>query len=240
VALVAVARLFRRRPPRLAPRDAYALWAESYPPAPHNAVMRAEQAVMAPMIAAARPGRALDVGTGTGRYLAVLAAAGAKTVVGADLSIDMLRRHEGRPARICADARRLPFRGGSFDCVVSSLMLGDIETPAAWIGEIARLLAPGGHLVYSDFHPSWRAEGWERTFQTRDGRCFRIPYHPHTIGAHLDALGAHGFHVITIREPRLQGADAPAPDDRRGRLPVIVAFHAVRNRTRVDARSRTP
>src|SRR4051812_40636254 len=50
-------------------RTAYGLWADTYPPWPHNPLMQAEQRVVAPLIAAARPVTALDVGTGTGRYL---------------------------------------------------------------------------------------------------------------------------------------------------------------------------
>jgi len=33
-------------------------------------------------------------------------------------------------------------------------MLGDVADLDPWISEATRVLAPGGHLVYSDFHPS--------------------------------------------------------------------------------------
>src|SRR4051812_1876321 len=70
--------------------EAYALWPPDSPPRAHNPLMEAEEAVMAPILASTSPGRALDVGTGSGRNLPILAATGAQIVVGVDLSLAML------------------------------------------------------------------------------------------------------------------------------------------------------
>ena len=217
-------------------REGYALWAETYPPWPHNPLMRAEQLAVEPIISAAAaasaPARALDVGTGTGRYLPLLASAGARLVVGLDLSLPMLRRKAYGLPRVCADACRLPFPGASFDLICSSLMVGDLEDLGAWLGEVTRVLAPGGHLVYSDFHPSWAAERWRRTFRTADGRLFELSYFPHAIDEHLALLAQAPFVVRAIREPRLAGR----------KTPVVVVFHAVkpvRRRTHFSSRSGT-
>jgi len=211
-------------------RDAYALWAESYPPRPHNALMQTEQAVVEPTIATIvaslqrpdphRTRRALDLGTGTGRYLPLIGPAGTRLTVGLDLSMPMLARQDGGPSRICSDACRLPFRDASFDLVCSSLMAGDVEHLDPWLGEAARVLAPGGHLVYSDFHPSWAAERWRRTFRAADGRLIELPYFAHTIDEHLVRLESASFGVRTIREPRMEGR----------RSPVVVVFHAIKAR----------
>jgi malonyl-CoA O-methyltransferase len=206
----------RDRP--LPPRDGYRLWAENYPPRPHNPLMQAEQTVVAPLIAFAAPRRALDVGTGTGRYLPLLESAGAQLIVGLDLSLPMLGHNAcGRP-RVCADACRLPFADRSFDFVCSLLMAGDVEDLGAWVKEAARVLSPGGHLVYSDFHPLWRAQRWRRTFTTVDGRRVELSYFPHSIDDHLRWLQQAPLDVRTIREPRV---------DSRSR-PVVVVFHAVK------------
>jgi malonyl-CoA O-methyltransferase len=199
-------------------REAYGLWADTYPPWPHNPLMQAEQAVVAPLIAAAAPRTALDVGTGTGRYLPHLRDAGAGVVVGVDLSLAMLSRHTQAAHRVCADACRLPFPDASFDLVLSSLMVGDIERLPEWTCEAARVLAPGGHLIYSDFHPAWSIEGWRRTFRTREGQLVELEYFPHAIDEHLSALKLAALGVRTIREPRLAGRKAP----------VVVALHAVK------------
>ncbi len=214
-------------------REGYALWAETYPPWPHNPLMRAEQSAAEPIISAvacaAAPARALDVGTGTGRYLPLLASAGARPVVGLDLSLPMLRRKAYGLPRVCADACRLPFPGASFDLICSSLMVGDLEDLGAWLGEVTRVLAPGGHLVYSDFHPCWTAERWRRTFRTADGRLFELSYFPHAIDEHLALLERAPFVVRAIREPRLAGR----------KTPVVVVFHAVKPRALFRSRSVT-
>jgi SAM-dependent methyltransferase len=208
-------------------REGYALWAENYPPRPHNPLMETEQSVVEPLLAAAisrtrdgRPARALDVGTGTGRYLPLLASAGARFVVGIDMSMRMLDHNACGQPRVCGDACRLPFSDRSFDLVCSSLMAGDVEDLGAWVREAGRILAPGGHLVYSDFHPSWNAERWRRTFRTVDGRQLELSYFPHSIDQHLTLLEDGPFEVRTIREPRIKGL----------RHPVVVVFHAVKRR----------
>ena len=47
-----------------------------------------------------------------------------------------------------APAERLPFEDGSFDSVVSTLVLCSVETPATATGEIVRVLKPDGRLLY--------------------------------------------------------------------------------------------
>jgi arsenite methyltransferase len=52
------------------------------------------------------------------------------------------------------DARRLPFDGQSFDVVVSSMALHNLPGPAgraAAVGEIVRVLKPGGRVAILDF-----------------------------------------------------------------------------------------
>ena len=208
----------RREPERLATRDAYAIWAECYPPWPHNALMEAEQAAVAPILAATTPHCALDVGTGSGRYLPLLAATGARLVCGLDFSMPMLARHRSGRPRVCADACRIPFRDASFDLVSSSLMMGDIPDLAACIAEFARVLEPGGHLVYSDFHPSWTAGKWRRTFEGLDGRSFELAYRPHSIAAHVAQLERRGLDVLAVHQPCLPG----------GQTPVVAIVHAVK------------
>ena len=228
-----VKRLFHRRPPALEARDAYGLWAPMYPPEPHNALMRIEQHVVTPMIRSAAPRRALDVGTGSGRYLPVLASAGADLVVGIDASMAMLSRQAPNHVRVCGDACRLPFGDGSFDLVSGLLVVGDLPDLDVWLSEVARVLRAGGHLIYSDFHETWAARGWRRTFRAADGQLYEIVRHPHLIDEHLDALRRWQFSVKAVREPRLAEPDGRTFGGRRS-APVVAVFHAVKG-SRVSA-----
>jgi malonyl-CoA O-methyltransferase len=114
--------------------------------------------------------------------------------------------------------RRLPFADASFDLISSSLMVGDVADLDGWVSEAARVLTPGGHLVYSDFHPSWATNRWQRTFRTADGRSFEVAYFSHTLADHVTALEGRSFDIRAVREPRLTLGD----------VPVAIVFHAVK------------
>jgi len=213
------------------PKQAYDLWAGSYPAVAHNPLMRLEQDIIESILAPLAPRRALDVGTGSGRYLSVLAQRATRIVVGVDFSRAMLQAG-GRKNMVCANALWLPFARRSFDLINASLMVGDVPDVAAWTGEMAKTLTRGGHLIYSDFHPSWASHGWKRTFRGVDGVTYDIGYAPHTIDDHLSAIDAAGLRVLAIREPRFK--DDTDPDVRAFRRrwknpPVVVVFHAVKD-----------
>jgi len=228
---------------RMDPLAAYELWADTYPAEAHNPLMRLEQQVVERMITTLRPTRALDVGTGSGRYRPVLERAGAATVVGLDFSMAMLRAGRRPPsapggrspergrasARVCADARRLPFRARAFDLINASLMAGDIADLSTWLRELSGALRRGGHLIYSDFHPSWTEHGWTRTFRTRNGDTHDLAFAPHAIDDHLSAIAGAGLSVIAVREPRFNADADPrvrAFTQRWGNPAVVVVLHA--------------
>lgn len=100
-------------------------------------------------------GRCLDLACGTGINLRRLADAG-WAVVGIDLSADQLRVARQRAPDvelIQADATHLPFEDASFDAVACSLVHTDVEDFASVCREAARVLKPGGRLVYVGIHP---------------------------------------------------------------------------------------
>jgi ubiquinone/menaquinone biosynthesis C-methylase UbiE len=102
-------------------------------------------------------GRTLELGAGTGLNLAHYTGAVTELVL-TEPDPHMARRLRRRlqdeppaPARVEvveAPAERLPFEDGSFDSVVSTLVLCSVETPATATGEIARVLKPDGRLLY--------------------------------------------------------------------------------------------
>ncbi len=93
--------------------------------------------------------RVLDVGSGPGIVTAELTRRAAGETVALDIAEAALADGDYPPegARVCGDARALPFRDASFDLVFFQnvlLWVGDAPTAVA---EAARVLAPGGALV---------------------------------------------------------------------------------------------
>jgi ubiquinone/menaquinone biosynthesis C-methylase UbiE/DNA-binding transcriptional ArsR family regulator len=102
----------------------------------------------------------LDIGTGTGRMLEILAPR-AEHAVGIDTSREMLTiarvNLERAGLRNCSirqgDMYQLPLPGASFDTVVIHQVLHYADRPAAAIQEASRVLRPGGRLLIVDFAP---------------------------------------------------------------------------------------
>lgn len=213
-----LARIWHRRPRQLDVQEGYRQWAPVYPARAHNKVMQVESEAVAAIVRTLGSRRALDVGTGTGRNLGMLKDAGVAVACGVDLSMAMLRAADHDRRRAQGTAYALPFLDGVFDLITSSLMCGDVEDLDTWLAEASRTLAPGGNLVYSDFHPAWSQEGWRRTFTGADGRFYELPLHPHAIAEHLGALHRHGLVLCQRRELRLP--ERP--------FPVVLVVHARR------------
>lgn len=99
-------------------------------------------------------GVALDVGCGPGSITASLArAVGAGGLaLGVDVSEPMLARAVrvlagSQAGFLRADAQRLPLRDNTVDAVISIAVLQLIPNPAVALGEMARVLKPGGRLA---------------------------------------------------------------------------------------------
>jgi ubiquinone/menaquinone biosynthesis C-methylase UbiE len=154
--------------------------------APHPLITRARLAEILEL----EPGeRVLEVGPGTGYYTPGLAER-----VGPEGSVELLDiqqemlDHTIRTVRerglwnvdaTQADARDLPYEDDSFDAAVLITVLGEIPDPDAALGELARVLRPGGRLVVGELlgDPHYvtlgslqrRAEAAGLTFQRRVG-----------------------------------------------------------------------
>ena len=105
-----------------------------------------------------RTGRSLEVGCGSARMSAMLAAQGYDTVC-LDFSGTALTSARRNYDTVGAagvltqgDAYHLPFRDGSFDVVLSAGLLEHFEDPQPIVNEMVRTLRPGG-VFYSDIVP---------------------------------------------------------------------------------------
>ena len=128
---------------------------------------------------AAAPGQTvLDVASGTAGVALQIAARTGASVVGLDLTEQMLRQGQrnvagaGRGDRIrltAGRAEQLPFADATFDALTFTYLLRYVLDPQATLNELARVVKPGGRVASLEFlvPPSrfWRAWWWLYTRQ---------------------------------------------------------------------------
>ncbi|MEQ1756224.1 MAG: metalloregulator ArsR/SmtB family transcription factor [Micropepsaceae bacterium] len=102
----------------------------------------------------------LDLGTGTGRILELVAPRAARAV-GVDVNNEMLGVARTRIERAGlahvqvrrADLFQLPYADASFGLITLHQVLHYLEDPSSAVAEAARVLQPGGKIVIVDFAP---------------------------------------------------------------------------------------
>jgi SAM-dependent methyltransferase len=99
-------------------------------------------------VSEAAPESVLEVGCGPGDFAELVAAETGAAVVAVDVSPRMveLARSRGVDARV-GDVQDLPFGDGGFDVAVAGWMLYHVPDLPRGLGELARILRPGGRLV---------------------------------------------------------------------------------------------
>jgi ubiquinone/menaquinone biosynthesis C-methylase UbiE len=155
--------------------------------------------------------RVLDLACGTGRG-SRLAAKTAASVVGVDLSPEMLARATVAAAGVgnlrfeLADAERLPFDDGGFTALMCSNAFHHYPNPSRAVREMVRVVAPRGRVVIgdacSDRWPARIADVFLRRFEPGHVRLYRSA----ELGAYfrdagltnvmLRRLAAGGFAIV--------------------------------------------
>ncbi|MFN3746937.1 MAG: class I SAM-dependent methyltransferase [Hyphomicrobiaceae bacterium] len=149
--------------------------------------------------------RLLDVACGTGRFLrAVRLAYPAMRLIGLDLSrpyLDEARRHlKGLRAVewIAANAEAIPLADASQDIVTAVFLFHELppEVRRRVAAEMARVLKPGGLLVFIDSLQRGDRPGWDGLLEAFPAR-FHEPYYRHYTIDDLDGMfNAAGLEAI--------------------------------------------
>ena len=106
------------------------------------------------IVASWRPGKIVDLATGTGDLaLALQKKLPDAAVTGVDFVPEMLELAQRKGVRqtIVADAMQLPFSDGSFDCVTIAFGLRNMEDWGGALAEMSRVLGRDGHLLVLEF-----------------------------------------------------------------------------------------
>ena len=159
----------------------------------------------------------LDAGCGAGWYAERLVEAGAR-VTGIDASarmVDHARARLGDRAalRVADLAAPLPFSDGSFDLVLSALVLHYLADIVPTMREFRRVLRPEGTLVFSTHHPCHEADRLEQAGRAVDYFATEVVdedwenvgpvrFHRRPLTAVFESLATAGFVVERVVEPR--------------------------------------
>lgn len=148
-------------------------------------------------------GRVLEIGAGTGFNFPYYTAG--ESVVATEPDPQMLRRAEPRARDHGielrpAPAERLPFADESFDTVVSTGVFCSVDDPMRALGEVHRVLRPGGTLRF-----------WEHTRAERPSRHMvqraLDPIHHLLFRCHigrdtLRLMEEAGFEIVQLERPQ--------------------------------------
>jgi ubiquinone/menaquinone biosynthesis C-methylase UbiE len=172
--------------------------------------------------------RVLEVGAGEGQVARAMAVAGEaeRFVVGVDPTQNQVTeavRRGGGVHYARSGAEGLPFADAAFDAVVCCLVFEHIDDLDAAIGEVARVLRPGGRFVFCLNHPLLQTpgSGWiddqmieppeqywrvgpyltEQAVveQVEKGVFIRFVHRP--LGRYVNTMADHGLRLERMLEP---------------------------------------
>lgn len=167
--------------------------------------------------------RVLDLGCGFGWFCRFAREAGAREVLGIDVSENMLARARQMTSDPAvgyrqADLESLRLDEAAFHLVYSSLTLHYLENLKALFTQIHRTLVPDGRFVFSVEHPIYTAPdrpGWQTEqrrqvwpvdryldegSRTTDWLAKGVVKQHRTIATYLNLLIAAGFSILKLEE----------------------------------------
>jgi SAM-dependent methyltransferase len=186
-------------------RTGYGEWVATYEDTVQDA-MDLELLATLEHVAWGQAARVADLGCGTGRTGAWLAAqgAGAVAIDGVDMTPEMLDRARARGVftrLVEADVRASGLAAGAYDLVTTSLVDEHLPDLVPLYAEAARIGRAGSAYVIVGLHPQFiMAAGMPTHFDRADGEPVAIETHVHLLSDHVAAAHAAGFALAELRE----------------------------------------
>lgn len=198
--------------------------------------------------------RMLDLGCGYGWHSIYAMENGASSVVGIDISQNMLKvakekTHFSEVEYICGAIEDMDFKEESFDIVLSSLAFHYIKDYKELIEKINKVLKPNGILIFTVEHPVFTAYGTQDWYYDNNKEILHFPvdnyyyegkrianflgedvvkYH-RTITTYLNTLLINNFNINQIIEPQPseEMLDIPGMKDEM-RRPMMLIISAIK------------
>jgi ubiquinone/menaquinone biosynthesis C-methylase UbiE len=183
----------------------------------HALIDRLEIAAALPY---ARNARVLEAGCGTGMILRAVAPV-ARTAVGLDLSQGMLAQARARGLQVVhGSVTDLPFGDDAFDLAYSFKVLAHVEQIERALGEMARVVRPGGHVI-AEFYNPFSLRGLIKRLK-RPTAISNVGGHDHQVYTRYDSFAdakrhlPPSLHVVGVRGVRVLTPHSKAHD-----LPLV-------------------
>jgi cytosine/adenosine deaminase-related metal-dependent hydrolase/SAM-dependent methyltransferase len=186
-------------------RDGYRLASGVYDAEP-NPMLALEERFLEKLLPAVDGLDIVDLGCGTGRWLAKLADKDPRSLVGVDFSPEMLseakRKLGGVANLVVGDCADLPLPRCSADLILCSFLTSYQRDLDGFSRQVRRTLRPGGRVFLTDLHPeTTTALGWRRGFHV-GGSFVDIATYSRSVGEILLSFEALSLELEASLEPR--------------------------------------
>ena len=184
-------------------QDAYTDWSATYD-TDRNLTRDLDQHVARQQLAQLRCKSILELGCGTGKNTALLAAIG-EHVQALDFSAGMIEKARAKVTapnvtfEIGDITKRWPAKDQSFDLIVCNLVLEHIEDLNFIFAEASRVLVPGGGFFICELHPFRQYQGTQARFQRADDTK-HIAAFTHHVTDFTNAAPANGLMLKEMKE----------------------------------------
>src|SRR5260370_27560197 len=202
----------------VSPSDVFDIWAQVYDEQP-NPLLALELRFLGRMLPDVGGLDVLDAGCGTGRWLQLLASHRPASLVGVDMSPEMLQR---AAAKLGANSTlrmgscaALPVQNATGALILASFVLSYLDSVDIFARELHRVARPGATIFLTDMHPDTAAAcNWKRSFKANDIEE-NIQVRTHSLQEITDAFQSSGFELLTRIEPGLDSHETTHSEQHR-------------------------
>jgi cytosine/adenosine deaminase-related metal-dependent hydrolase/ubiquinone/menaquinone biosynthesis C-methylase UbiE len=185
-------------------REVFAAWSEVYDRQP-NPLLSLEERCLSEALPDVNGLEVVDIGCGTGRWLARLASLGTASLTGVDSSPEMVQLARQKLGDLAAiyvgDAKSLPLAADSADVILISFVISYLNDLPEFVREVKRIARVGARVYLSDLHPDTAlACNWRRGFKVAESAIEAMTY-SRSVREVIECFEDQGFKSTESLEP---------------------------------------